>query len=656
MRARQHELELLLLPMFAAVPLYATQTISAVPLIVFHLIMAIAVVRVALGKSPEVIPAPVMRGLAVVYVLFYVIDLVAISHNAIAASTHLALFIAVYQPMESAQRDNRGQRLLSAAMLFVASIATATHMTILPFVIVYAYLTFRQLIRFSHVESLASLGITAPEPPLGRAALFYVMATSMMAVALFPFLPRVRNPFVPGMAAALSNASTGMSDSIDFNEQRSIVPDPAVVSRVWMNRDAVPFFTPLRLRAALYDRFENNQWLQGPRRGAMVIPTRNDGSAHIARPVGFTRTAQVQQRLMVRGRLLLPEGTYAIRNIGQAVYEGPMPDTYMLFLIRRQESITYEVGLARGTAPRRERIVYPTNYPVTPPVAALARQIVGNQTDPMLQASAIEHYLSTRFKYIPNPADIGRKMSVDDFLLKERRGHCEYFAAGMVALMTSLNVPARIVGGFYGGQLNPLTGYFVVRREDAHAWTEVWDGKAWQTFDATPSSLRPGNSHSGLLKMYASALGDSVSYFWDRYILTFGLTDQIALITDTLKRLQDSGVSLNVSARRSLAAVRSRDFLSLAVALAAAGALVIVIRRGRRSLFELLAARLRLLGIEVGPSMTMEEALVELRATRPDAAAALAPLIEWYEAEQFSARRERGRAVAVRRGLARLEG
>ena len=55
-------------------------------------------------------------------------------------------------------------------------------------------------------------------------------------------------------------------------------------------------------------------------------------------------------------------------------------------------------------------------------------------------------------------------------------------------------------GGFYGGTLNPLTGYFIIRREDAHAWVEVWDGRSWQTFDPTPASLRPGNAQEGLLR------------------------------------------------------------------------------------------------------------------------------------------------------------
>ena len=104
------------------------------------------------------------------------------------------------------------------------------------------------------------------------------------------------------------------------------------------------------------------------------------------------------------------------------------------------------VSLARFTTPLHDHVVHVTNYPVTKAVAAMARQIVGRETDAMAQAGVIERYMSTRFHYIPNPALIGHAMSVDAFLLREHRGHCEYFAAGMVALLTSLNVPARIVG------------------------------------------------------------------------------------------------------------------------------------------------------------------------------------------------------------------
>lgn len=645
MSVRAREIELLLLAMFAAVPLYATQVISPPPLIAFHVAMAAILLRVSFGKSARLLPTILMRVAGVLYIVFYIVDAAAISHSAIAASTHLVLFIAVYQAMESAERSNEAQRLLTAALLFVASVATATHIAILPFVIAFTFLLFRQLIHLSHRESLAAAGAVAAEPPSMRAAAFYLCTTTFIGSLLFPMLPRVRNPILPGVAGALGSASTGLSDSINFNKERSISSDPAVVSRVWMGQEAIPFFTPLRLRGMIYDRFRNNEWLQG-RHDFNPIDSRN-GVVRIAQPSGFTRRATVQQRLIVGSRLFLPVGTYQVIGVPQVV-EGPTDDIYMAWA-SRQDILNYEVGLAWSTTPLRVHPVAVSNYPVTPAVAALARKIVGNETDPMKQASSIEGYLSSHFRYVADPATLGKRMTVDDFLLNTRRGHCEYFAAGMVALLTALDVPARIVGGFYGGKLNPLTGYFVVRREDAHAWVEAYDGTAWRTFDPTPASMRPGNAQSGLFRAYAEALDDSINYFWDRYILTFGLIDQIALAAALIAQARTTFAAATHSARGAAAAMLTGRWFAAAIAAALLIALALWIAYRRRSAFDLLRDHLRRCGIEVGPAMTMEEALAALRTTRPEVAAALEPLIALYEAERFSAHPQPARAVIRRR-------
>ena len=654
MSSRQHEIELLLLTMFSAVPLYGTAAITITPLIVFHVVMLLLVLRVATGHDPDLIPLPLMRVLAVAYILFYVIDAAALSRSAIAASTHLVLFIAAYQPMEPVSRRNEPQRLLTAALIFVASVATSTHIAIVPFVIAFAYLLFRQLIHLSHAESVKTAGIVATEPPSGRAAAFYVCGTTAIGILLFPMLPRVRNPFVPGFAASLANTATGLSDTINFNENRTIVNDPTVVSRVWMGQEAIPFFTPLRLRGVIYEHFKGNIWHQG-RRDLMSVSTR-DGVSEVARASGFTSRATVQQRFILGTRLFLPSGTYQVIGVPQ-IYEYPTHDIYTAWQ-SRGEVINYDVRMAWTTTPLHVQRVAVTDYPVTPPVLAMARQIVGNETDPMKQAARIERYLSTHFQYVPDPSQLGTTMNVDQFLLRVHRGHCEYFAAGMVALMTALDVPARIVGGFYGGKLNPLTGYFVVRREDAHAWVEVFDGNGWRTFDPTPPSLRPGNAQSGLLAAYASALSDSINYFWDRYILTFGLADQIALAVEMISQARTFMAGLNRSSRTALTNLLTiRSLIAFAVMFLLA-LITIWIANRRRPAFEMLRDHLRARGIEVGVSMTMEEALAEVRAKEPDVAEALRPLIALYEEERFSehsiaAREQIRRRLAEIRTLAR---
>jgi transglutaminase-like putative cysteine protease len=644
MSERAHEIEALALAMFAAVPLYLTQTISAIPVAAFHAVMLAIVLRVAAGKSAEVVPAWIMRALAIVYVGFYAIDAAVISRSAIAASTHLVLFIAAYQPIESMRRRNDAQRLLITALIFTASIASATHVAILLFVVVFAFFFFRQLMHVAHRDTIGAAGAAAPELPSSRAAAFYLGATSAAALMLFPLLPRVRNPLVPGLTGSLTNASTGLSEVIDLNNERSISTDTTVVSRIWMGRDAVPFFTPLRLRGAVYDRFRNNQWLQA-RREFLPLDMSPNGSARIARDSGFTRHAYAQQRFVTGTRLFLPVGTYQIDGVPQ-VYEGPTRDTYMVFQ-PRTDSISYDLRLAREVAPLTVRRVPVSNYPVTPAVTAMARRIVGTHTDAMVQAADIERYLSTNFVYVPDPSKIGRRMTVDDFLLRERRGHCEYFAAGMVALMSSLGTPARIVGGFYGGKLNPLTGWFVVRREDAHAWVEVYDGAAWKTFDPTPATLRPGGAQGGLLNLYASAIGDSVNFFWDRYILTFGLADQLRLFVDNFERARDALHSVTLRVQP----VFTMHAAAIAAAMMAVVALVYLFAWQRRPAFALLREHLARRGIEVSAAMTMEEALARLPESD---AAQLAPLIALYERERFSAHASRTARAEIRRRLAAL--
>ena len=645
MSERAHEIEALVLAMFAAVPLYFTQTISAVPLILFHVAMPAITISVATGRGPEVIPAKAMRALAIAYVPFYIIDAAFISRSAIAASTHLVLFIAVYQPIEALRRRNHAQRLLTASLIFTASIATATHVTIVPFVIAFCFVMFRQLIHIAHLDTLDALRSNiVPEPRSTRPAAFYLAGTTAIGMLFFPILPRVRNPLVPGLAGSLSSA-TGLSETIDFNQQRTITPDATVISRVSMPRDAVPFFTPLRLRGAIYERFQRNQWLPG-RREFVPLDSLGD-TVRIARPSGFTRRAVIQQRFVLGTRLFLPVGTYEIDGV-PAVAEAPTRDTYVAWQSRR-EVVSYEVRMSRETAPLQVRRISVTNFPVSPAVAAMAHRIVGNDRDPMDQARDIEHYLSTKFTYVPDPAHIGHRMTVDDFLLRDHRGHCEYFAAGMVGLMTALDVPARIVGGFYGGKLNPLTGYFIVRREDAHAWVEVFDGDKWRTFDPTPASLRPGNTADGLIRVYVNALSDSVNYFWDRYILTFGLADQIALAADMIDRARAAFIAFRSGAKQSFNEVLTLRFAAFVAMLLAAGAIVVLLVRRRRSTFDLLRAHLARLGIEVGEAMTMEEALARLGA---DDAARLEPLIALYEAERFSPQRMRGVSAIIRRRLA----
>lgn len=653
MTRRAREIETLLLTMFAAVPLYFTSAIGKTPVLLFHLAMAAIVIRVAMGKTPQIMPVRLMRWMAIAYVAFYFVDWRLISGTAIAASTHLVLFIAVYQPTESLQRNNQGQRMLTAALIFVASLATSTHITVVPFVLLFAFVMFRQLMYVSHLETVRSLISQTTtheyaEAPSGRAAGFYLAGSMAIGAMLFPVLPRVRSPFMSGFTGSLPGSATSLTETIDFRQARISSSDPTIVARVWMDGATQELFAPIRLRAMAYDRYDRGEWRQS-RRGLREVPLRN-GVLSLGRASGATGEVTLQQKPQ-QGKLLVPVGAYSITGMPTRLYEGPARDTYYAY---HDGLVNLRVLVAEEVQPLRVTRVTTVSYPVSREIAAMARQIVGTEVRPERQAALIERYMTSNFRYVTNAGDPGKTISIEDFLLRNRAGQCEYFAAGMVVLMTSLDVPARIAGGFYGGRRNPLTGYYAIRREDAHAWTEIWDGARWVTFDSTPVMLRPGSGAMNPLREYLAAVADSLTFAWDRYVLTYGLGDQAVLIETLIDITRATVANVRSQLRAGAKTVTSPDFLRIMALLVACALLYALLKRRRRPLFDLLSAHLERRGIEVGPSMTMEEALQRLRADQAVAARELEPLIALYEEERFSSHADRGRVGRIRRRLSEL--
>ena len=73
---------------------------------------------------------------------------------------------------------------------------------------------------------------------------------------------------------------------------------------------------------------------------------------------------------------------------------------------------------------------------------------------------------------------------VDEFLFDTREGFCEHYASAFTLMMRAAGLPARVVTGYQGGELNGVGGYYIIRQSDAHAWTEVWlEDEGWVRVD-----------------------------------------------------------------------------------------------------------------------------------------------------------------------------
>jgi transglutaminase-like putative cysteine protease len=132
-------------------------------------------------------------------------------------------------------------------------------------------------------------------------------------------------------------------------------------------------------------------------------------------------------------------------------------------------------------------------------VRALAAQVTSGFRTTLDKVTALEQWLGSHTRYSLNaplsPPDVD---VVDDFLFHTRLGWCEQIASSLVVLARTVGIPARLTTGFVPGERDPLTGRFVVRERDAHAWAEIYfNGIGWQGFDPTAAVPLAGEAKTG---------------------------------------------------------------------------------------------------------------------------------------------------------------
>jgi len=167
---------------------------------------------------------------------------------------------------------------------------------------------------------------------------------------------------------------------------------------------------------------------------------------------------------------------------------------------------TYRVGPLDADPDRSRWLQLPANYNrrTLQFAADLRNQIVdpadrdSHSRDQALISAVLNHFRRGGYHYTLRPPLLGRD-SIDEFLFETRLGFCEHYAAAFVVLMRAVGIPARVVTGYQGGELNPVDGNLTVRQSDAHAWAEVWlAGKGWKRVDPTavvsPTRIERGES------------------------------------------------------------------------------------------------------------------------------------------------------------------
>lgn len=194
-------------------------------------------------------------------------------------------------------------------------------------------------------------------------------------------------------------------------------------------------------------------------------------------------------------------------------------------------------GSASADYPEHVRQRYLQLPSLSPEIRAFAHEHTRDTQTTHDKVRAFYSLLQSQYRY---SLEIGRTVSnqpLDDFLFVRKTGYCEHYATALVVLLRSVDVPARLVTGFMPNEWNEYGKYYTVRQRDAHAWVEVYfPASGWVTIDPTPNVSAIASR--GLWADWSHLL-DSLRLQWDRLIVQYSATDQLAVV-QTVRNGTDS--------------------------------------------------------------------------------------------------------------------
>lgn len=538
------------------------------------------------------------------------------------AGTALLALLVTLKGAESRRR--RDGQLLALLGLFMTS--TNFFFSQGPLTALHAILSAALLL------SAAARWVTPPPAPpedwrdtLVRAGGWLALAAPL-ALILFVLYPRPDRPL--WQLPVQGQATTGLSNEIQAGEYGSLARSNAVAFRADF-QGAVPTPGERYWRGPVYEAYDGLTWRQVRQSGSPSVEPTGPGWR-------YTLTLEPGPGpwlLALDAPVTLPEGAFLSTAFQAVSFRPGAAGRHRVTL----ESRPARLGRLEGQARLDFDLLLPAGQ--SPRALALARDWRALPPPARVQA-ALQFLRQGGFAYTLSPPTLPQQDRVDAFLFGTRQGFCEHYASAFAFLMRAAGLPARIVGGYLGGELNPDGGYLIVRQQDAHAWTEVWlPGQGWVRVDPTaviaPARLN-ANVQTALSQPLATVppaptllgrLGlrlDALQNRWNALVVDYDGEQQAALLS-----------------RSGLGAVGSGPYLlvlPLLMALALLPALLLVRRAARpadpaaRALHDLTVK----LGLPRAPGETPSAYVQRAVARDPHLAPLLADVLGAYQAARYA--------------------
>ncbi|HSW20568.1 MAG TPA: DUF3488 and transglutaminase-like domain-containing protein [Ramlibacter sp.] len=409
------------------------------------------------------------------------------------------------------------------------------------------------------LTALVNAHLPVGRPPLAEAARtagsMALLGAPIMA-ALFLLFPR----FAPlwGIPADANTGRSGLSASMQVGNVAQLALDDTIAMRVRFEGPPPPR-RELYFRGPVLANFDGRDWrplypvaatLPSPGAVARRAPVFLQGE-----PVRYEVTLEPNNRPWL---LVLDAAARAPEAPGQQVSGTPEMQWLLsrpvtdLLRYRAESHTSFRQG------PTNNIVALPLEYRdlpanLNPRTLDLATQLMrASPAPPQDKAALVNAALAMLrtggYRYTLEPGVYGEN-TADEFWFDRKEGFCEHIASAFAVLMRAMDIPARIVTGYQGGEVNAVDGFWILRQSDAHAWVEVWlAGSGWVRVDPT-SSVAPGRTGtlqrlarppgllggavdavSPALALNMRAAWDALNNAWNQRVLNFTQSRQLDML------------------------------------------------------------------------------------------------------------------------------
>ena len=336
------------------------------------------------------------------------------------------------------------------------------------------------------------------KPPLAQAAKtagWMALLGAPIMIVLFMLFPRLAPLW--GVSSDGVAGRSGLSAKMQVGTIASLALDDSVAMRIKFDGQPPPQ-QDLYFRGPVLSGFDGREW----RPANVDVFSRFKVTASLVvsgAPVSYEVTLEPNSRpwLMVMDAAAQSPDLTGYQTLMQAdlqwLLNRPLND---LLRYRVQSYPNFQHGPKNAVIGLREFVELPPGF--NPRTLALANDIRRDARYTQAGSAALVDVAMNRLRtggytYTLEPGVYGQN-TADEFWFDKKEGFCEHIASSFVILMRALDVPARIVTGYQGGEQNSVDGFWTIRQSDAHAWAEVWhEGRGWVRVDPT-SAVSPGRT------------------------------------------------------------------------------------------------------------------------------------------------------------------